>query len=309
MTKIILQVVSLCALVCLAVSCATVGGIPAHLYTVVDTIIAADEISAETTSMLIINRDIDIVEFDGKAVMWRGFFDSFRVRGVIIPTGEHTVVVRLGEESTRAGSYWYESRKYLENETFSGAWNFEPGQLYEVKFDENVTRGVNDDRIVCYRRGQEKNSYSSLYKKQMEAVIAQEEAAFAGRANGLEGALQQSARALAGSLNRQEIIAIVGISSPDKDTAQFVVEELEIALVKNRFNVVDRNTLDRIRREQQFQLSGEVNDDSAVSIGKFVGAKVVIVGSISGSGTLRRLRLRALNVETALITTAVSEAF
>jgi hypothetical protein len=49
MTKIILQVVSLCALVCLAVSCATVGGVPAHLYTVVDTIIAADEISAETT--------------------------------------------------------------------------------------------------------------------------------------------------------------------------------------------------------------------------------------------------------------------
>jgi len=46
-----------------------------------------------------------------------------------------------------------------------------------------------------------------------------------------------------------------------------------------------------------------------MSMGKFVGAKIVIVGSISGSGSMRRLRLRALNTQSAQVVGASSEAF
>ena len=56
-----------------------------------------------------------------------------------------------------------------------------------------------------------------------------------------------------------------------------------------------------ILAEQNFQLSGYVDDDSAVSIGKFLGATVVITGSISGTGSRKRLILRALDVQTAEI--------
>jgi hypothetical protein len=58
-----------------------------------------------------------------------------------------------------------------------------------------------------------------------------------------------------------------------------------------------------------FQSSGEVDDDSAVSIGKLLGANVVITGSISGSDSMRRLRLKALNVQTAEIVAMASERF
>jgi hypothetical protein len=36
-------------------------------------------------------------------------------------------------------------------------------------------------------------------------------------------------------------------------------------------NTINRSELDRIRREQNFQMSGEVDDETAVSIGKIAG--------------------------------------
>ncbi|MDR1637290.1 MAG: CsgG/HfaB family protein, partial [Treponema sp.] len=76
-----------------------------------------------------------------------------------------------------------------------------------------------------------------------------------------------------------------------------------------KFKVVDRKSLDAIKSEQNFQYSGEVDDDSAVSIGKMLGASIVITGSVSGSGSTRRLRVKALNVRTAEIVAMVSERF
>jgi hypothetical protein len=123
------------------------------------------------------------------------------------------------------------------------------------------------------------------------------------------GALDRAAQTLVPFLNKQENIAIVSISSNNHELSQFIADELEVMLVRNKCVVVDRISLDKIRQEQRFQLSGEVDERSAVSIGKIAGAKVVIVGSISGSGSLRRIRLRALNTENALVFGAASEAF
>jgi hypothetical protein len=56
-------------------------------------------------------------------------------------------------------------------------------------------------------------------------------------------------------------------------------------------------------------LSGEVDDASAVSIGKFAGAAIAITGSVSGSNETRRLRLRALNTEDGQVLAVASEQF
>jgi curli biogenesis system outer membrane secretion channel CsgG len=73
--------------------------------------------------------------------------------------------------------------------------------------------------------------------------------------------------------------------------------------------VVDRKSLDALREEQNFQISGDVDDDSAVSIGKMLGANIIITGSINGVDSTRRLRLKALDVKTAEILTMVSQRF
>jgi hypothetical protein len=54
-------------------------------------------------------------------------------------------------------------------------------------------------------------------------------------------------------------------------------------------------------------MSGEVDDDTAVSIGKFIGADIIVTGRVDGEGNLRRLRLRALNTQTAQVVGAASE--
>jgi len=102
-------------------------------------------------------------------------------------------------------------------------------------------------------------------------------------------------------------IAILGIT-PDNSESVYIGEELMIKFVNSgKYVVVDRDTLDTIRQEQRFQMSGEVSDDSAVSIGQFLGADVVITGNITGIGSQRRLRLKALDVKTAQVLAMSSE--
>jgi hypothetical protein len=59
--------------------------------------------------------------------------------------------------------------------------------------------------------------------------------------------------------------------------------------------------MDAIQREMNYQLSGDVNDETAQSIGKRIGAQTVITGSVQQFGNDYRLDLRALSVETGVI--------
>ena len=65
--------------------------------------------------------------------------------------------------------------------------------------------------------------------------------------------------------------------------------------------IVDRHKLAHIREEMNLQLSGEVSDESALSIGKFLGVQFIITGTLTNMGTHQRFRIRVINVETAAI--------
>jgi len=167
--------------------------------------------------------------------------------------------------------------------------------------------------------------YSMLIRKiQREAVaesnVINEElrAAYqknntAKRQNNIELALDNAAKDLMNQLKQKNLaglkIAIVNISSQDNRQADFIAGELEHILLINNFKLVDRSQLDIIRKEQNLQLSGDVDDAQIVSVGKFSGANIVITGSVTGSGSMRRLRLRALDATTADVRAMSSEQF
>jgi hypothetical protein len=67
------------------------------------------------------------------------------------------------------------------------------------------------------------------------------------------------------------------------------------------FSVVDRRQLDVIRSELDFQMSGEVDDDTAQQLGRIAGAQIIVSGAVSKIGDMYRLRIRALSVQTAQI--------
>jgi len=91
---------------------------------------------------------------------------------------------------------------------------------------------------------------------------------------------------------------------------EFVLEEITGYLSSGgTLNLFDRKSLDSIRRERNFQMTGNVDDTTAVSIGKYAGADVVITGSTTGSDSTRRLRFKALDVKTSAILSQTSHRY
>ena len=123
----------------------------------------------------------------------------------------------------------------------------------------------------------------------------------------IEGALERAVEDVSENFTARSLIAIVYITAQDRSTTEFITGELEHILQKRGFVIIDRSELDRIRREQNFQLGGEVDDETAISIGRFTGANVIVTGRVDGEGNLRRLRLRALNTQTAQVVGTASE--
>jgi hypothetical protein len=95
-------------------------------------------------------------------------------------------------------------------------------------------------------------------------------------------------------------ILVLNIKSEYLQLSDYIIDGLVENVVNGGlFSVVDRQQLDVIRKELDFQISGEVSDESAQSIGKMVGAQTIISGNIAIVGNFYRLGIRAIRVETA----------
>jgi curli biogenesis system outer membrane secretion channel CsgG len=150
----------------------------------------------------------------------------------------------------------------------------------------------------------QKPSVTQTDSSQSAAVSASE------NAQTLTEALGKSSRIISESLDSGVSVAIISITAPDLFEGEYALEELTIQLVNARkFRVVDRHNLDVVRAEQQFQISGEVDDETAVSIGHLIGAAYVITGGISPWGQANYLRLRVIDVETGQIKTMTSVSY
>jgi curli biogenesis system outer membrane secretion channel CsgG len=74
---------------------------------------------------------------------------------------------------------------------------------------------------------------------------------------------------------------------------------MEQTLVKTRkFDVVTRTQLDKIFREQEFQYSGHVSEDTMVAIANILGAKYMVIPRITPLSTLN---IQVLSSETGKI--------
>ena len=84
--------------------------------------------------------------------------------------------------------------------------------------------------------------------------------------------------------------------------SDFMLDELTVNFVKQRkLKVADRANLAAIKKEMNFQLSGEVGDDSIQQIGAMAGAQTVIRGNMKPLGDTYLLVIHALNVTTAAV--------
>jgi curli biogenesis system outer membrane secretion channel CsgG len=129
-------------------------------------------------------------------------------------------------------------------------------------------------------------------------------------ASSLSQALALAAQAIAAGLPEKARLGVVNITASPASDGEFAVDEITSYLVNmKKFSIVDRRSLDVILAEQNLHMSGVVDDDSVISLGKLTGAEIVLTGSISGSGDNRRLTLKALDVKTGEIQAMASQKF
>ena len=127
--------------------------------------------------------------------------------------------------------------------------------------------------------------------------------AFSQTAISLEQAIRAVASDIGSRLQGGTRIAVVNFASTSPNMSEHMLGELINALANQRsLTVVGRgDALELARSELNLSLSGEVSDASQQAIGRFLGAQMVVSGSLNIAGENYRLRVQALEVETAVV--------
>jgi tetratricopeptide (TPR) repeat protein len=112
-------------------------------------------------------------------------------------------------------------------------------------------------------------------------------------------AIEQSAEKIADELPKGSRVAIVAFESENENLSDFIMEEITGALFDRGMEVADRQNLEYVYRELGFQMTGDVSDETAQSVGKFLGAQMVITGQLQSLGGTYRYRASAVHVEKA----------
>ena len=120
----------------------------------------------------------------------------------------------------------------------------------------------------------------------------------------LDEAIREGITYFAGRIPRLARVAALPITTGKPGLSDYATERVSYALVNNgSFIVVERNqqSLNDLSREMIYQLSGDVNDNTSLSLGKQLGSQYVINGTFTRVGAGYALSLKALDVEKAQV--------
>jgi tetratricopeptide (TPR) repeat protein len=83
--------------------------------------------------------------------------------------------------------------------------------------------------------------------------------------------------------------------------ANDVIDNMVSAFVKSGIPIVERQMIDMIVKEQNFQISGSVNDYDIAKIGNLAGTNIIVIVNITGTGSGRRLQVRVLDIVAGIV--------
>ena len=131
---------------------------------------------------------------------------------------------------------------------------------------------------------------------------------FAERGGPIDKAVEGAVAALAAALPAGENITIMKSQSAQLGMLDRIADRLTDAVIQSgHLTLIDRSNQALIAAEQDFQMSGNVSDESAISIGRQLGIRYIVLCWISGEMSERKFYIRALDIETSAI--AVQSSF
>ncbi|MDR2578583.1 MAG: hypothetical protein LBC70_07245 [Chitinispirillales bacterium] len=76
-----------------------------------------------------------------------------------------------------------------------------------------------------------------------------------------------------------------------------VIDNITADFIRRGVGVVDRENRHIIEAEQKFSMSGTVSDDDLLTVGNAAGANTILLIGLTGTGAMRRLFVRVLDIE------------
>jgi TolB-like protein len=130
------------------------------------------------------------------------------------------------------------------------------------------------------------------------------------RGIGMENAINKAADAFIREIPANLTVALISIHSNDSETSDFIADELQYRLVNaQKFRVIDREAVNLNGARRNPQRNEEAGDMSAISIGRRVGANIVITGEIARTGLAQTLTVKAIDTISGEIVTMARETF
>jgi len=125
--------------------------------------------------------------------------------------------------------------------------------------------------------------------------------AFAQNSLNLDDSIEEVANFLSARIPPGTRVAVFDFSSDTRKLSDYIVDELTIALTNTGMDVYDRKNLDTVNREIKYGDSDAVAENTAQQFGRDVGVQTVVLGSFMKSGTVYKLTVKAIVVETKAV--------
>jgi TolB-like protein len=124
----------------------------------------------------------------------------------------------------------------------------------------------------------------------------------------LDSAIENAAGEFSRNLQERSTVVVISFQADSERLTNYVIDELNGKLANiGKIIPVERRQLNAIRSELNFNISGDVSDESAQRIGQMLGSRYIIMGSIDFIGNQYRIRFRAITTETASIVYAYTQ--
>jgi len=110
----------------------------------------------------------------------------------------------------------------------------------------------------------------------------------------LDTAIQNASRNIENRLPRGTRLVLVNFASASPALSDYIIEEFTVHLMDSgNLKIIDHNTLNRalVSAEIDLQLSGNVSDETIVSLSKLMGAQYALSGSLTGTGNTLRFEV------------------
>jgi TolB-like protein len=122
-------------------------------------------------------------------------------------------------------------------------------------------------------------------------------------ANRLDGITNQITNAFQGNKNiTLAIFDFINVNGKQSILGRYIVEQTSNFLFQNSdIRIVERNQIDKIIKELNFNMSGYVGDESAVQIGHMVGANAVALGTLTKVGNKISVNIKIVETESSAL--------